>query len=202
MTTESPSAHVYAFDGAMPSVRPPVRVRSSPVREWSGTSDSMTENMASCRATSTVRCVSGARDASSAPVPPARVRSRSKSIMTAPNAACIPAIESPMLTPTRTGGRSGSPTRARKPEWASATAAKPGREDSGPVCPNADTRTRTRSGLAASSTSGPSPHRSRVPGRKFSSTMSASRTSARTAARPSSERRSSTAERLFRLIVR
>ena len=187
----------------MPSVRPPVRVRRSPVREWSGTSDSMTENIASCRATSTVRCASEARGASSAaPVSRVRARSRSKSIMTAPNAACMPAIESPMLTPTRTGGRSGSPTSARKPEWASATAAKPGRDDSGPVCPNADTRTRTRSGLAASSTSGPSPHRSSVPGRKFSSTMSASATRARTAARPSSERRSSTAERLFRLIVR
>ena len=49
----------------------------------------------------------------------------------------MPAIESPIETPTRTGGRSGSPTSSRRPPNASATAANPGRCDIGPVCPNA-----------------------------------------------------------------
>ncbi len=77
-----------------------------------------------------------------------------------------------METPTRTGARSGSPTRLRNPPYASATAAKPGRSDSGPVCPKAEMRVMMSSGLASLSTSGPRPHFSSVPGRKFSSRMS------------------------------
>ena len=60
----------------------------------------------------------------------------------------MPAIESPIDTPTRTGARSGSPTSSRMPPKASATAANPGRLDNGPVCPKAEIRVITRSGLA------------------------------------------------------
>ena len=111
-------------------------------------------------------------------------------------------MESPIETPVRDGGRSGSPTSSRSPPIASATAAKPGRCASGPVWPNAETRTSTTSGLARSSASGPSPQRSSVPGRKFSSTTSDRATRPSTASRPASVRRSSTTELLLRFSVR
>ena len=49
---------------------------------------------------------------------------------------------------------------------------KPGRFADGPVWPNPLTRARTSRGFTAESSSQPSPHRSSVPGRKFSSTTS------------------------------
>ncbi len=104
----------------------------------------MTDRTASLSATSTCWSTgpSGAR-------PAAARRSRCRSEVTTPNAAYNPAMESPIETPVRDGGRSGSPTSARRPPWASATAAKPGRGARGPVCPNAETRATTRSGFAA-----------------------------------------------------
>ena len=60
----------------------------------------------------------------------------------------------------------------------------------------------TRSGLARSSSCGPSPQRSRVPGLKFSSRTSDRRTRSSTMRLPSSVLRSSTTDFLLRLIVR
>src|SRR6185437_14539173 len=111
-------------------------------------------------------------------------------------------MESPIDTPVRTGGRSGSPTSSRRPPNASATAANPGRSESGPVWPKAEMRVITSSGLTLSSSSGPSPHFSSVPGRKFSSNTSQCRTRSSTISRPRSVLRSITMDFLLRLIVR
>src|SRR5690606_33588548 len=62
-------------------------------------------------------------------------------------------------------------------------------------------RTMIRLGLIAESCSHPMPHFSSVPGRKFSMTMSASATSLRTIAWPSSDFRSSVSDFLLRLWV-
>ena len=66
------------------------------------------------------------------------------------------------------GGPSGSPVIAANPLIASAIDPNPGCRAIGPNCPKAVTRAMTRRGLAACNSAGPMPHRSSVPGRKFS----------------------------------
>ena len=57
------------------------------------------------------------------------------SAISTPMTPCSEANVSPMLTPTRTGTRPGSPVRWRSPPIASATTPKPGRSRYGPVWP-------------------------------------------------------------------
>ena len=83
-----------------------------------------------------------------------------------------PATPSARASGGRSGGPSGSPFSAAKPLIASASVPKPGRAAYGPDWPKPVTRASTSRGLAAESSSQPSPHRSSVPGRKFSSTTS------------------------------
>ena len=67
-------------------------------------------------------------------------------------------------------------------------------------CPKPDTLTVMHRGLSSARASRPKPIASITPGRKFSSRMSASRTSSVSCARPSSERTSIVTPRLFRFI--
>src|SRR5437588_73882 len=66
------------------------------------------------------------------------------------------------------GGESGNPVIATSPLMASATVPNPGRCRYGPVWPNPEIRRTTRRGFRSIRLSGASPHRSSVPGRKFS----------------------------------
>ena len=83
------------------------------------------------------------------------------------------------------GGPSGSPVMAAKPLIASASVPNPARSRYGPVCPKPEIRTSTSPGLISVRASNPSPHRSNVPGRKLSTTMSAVATSRRKMSAPS-----------------
>ena len=96
------------------------------------------------------------------------------------------------------GGPSASPLIAAKLDIASAIVANPVRPAYGPSCPNPVTRRMTSFGLRSSSTSGPMPRRSSVPGRKFSTSTCASSAKRRRASRPSSDLRSRVAQRLLR----
>ena len=71
------------------------------------------------------------------------------------------------------GGESGNPVIATSPLMASATVPNPGRCRYGPVWPNPEIRRTTRRGFRSRRPSGASPHRSSVPGRKFSTRTSA-----------------------------
>ena len=84
----------------MPGSEPPVRSRTTPAWSYSGTSDSIRLNTDSYSATSTI-CPSPAA------APP--VTSRWRSAIMAPITPCRAATESPIDTPTRTGGRSAKP---------------------------------------------------------------------------------------------
>src|SRR5688572_16413655 len=66
---------------------------------------------------------------------------------------------------------------------------KPGRSRAGPVWPNAEIRTITSPRFTAESSAHPSPHRSIVPGRKFSASTSADAASRFSSACPSGTRR-------------
>ncbi len=98
----------------MPGSAPPVRVRTSPRRSYSGTRLSMTLNTLSTSETSITW---------PAPWP---VLTRSRAIR-APMTPWSEASVSPMLTPTRAGGVLGSPVVKRKPPIDSPMAPKPGR---------------------------------------------------------------------------
>lgn len=108
------------------------------------------------------------------------------------------AIESARPNGGSVGGPSGSPVSAAKPLIASASVPNPGRGEYGPNWPKAVTRVSTRRGLAAFSSSQPRFHFSRVPGRKFSISTSASATSLRRISRPPGVERSSVMFRLLR----
>src|SRR3954469_22052649 len=86
----------------------------------------------------------------------------------------------------------------RRPEIASPADANPGRARSRPVCRYPVTRAETAFGFLAWTSSGPSPHFSIVPGRKFSSTTSADSHRRIAIAWPSASRRLSVTERLLR----
>src|SRR3954469_247465 len=86
----------------------------------------------------------------------------------------------------------------RRPEIASPADANPGRARSRPVCRYPVTRAETAFGFFAWTSSGPSPHFSIVPGRKFSSTTSADSHRRIAIAWPSAARRLSVTERLLR----
>ena len=73
---------------------------------------------------------------------------------------------------------------------ASATLPNPALSRYGPSWPNPDSRTRITSGFAAASSAGPRPRRSRVPGRKPSTTTSLLAARASTRSRPAGTRRS------------
>src|SRR5919199_1521698 len=82
------------------------------------------------------------------------------------------------------------------PPIASATLPKPAFWLYGPLWPKPETRTKIRPGFTAARSSGPRPHFSSVPGRKFSTSRSLRRASSRTSSRPSSWRRSTVPQRL------
>jgi len=98
----------------------------------------------------------------------------------------------------REGGVDGSPTTYRRPPMASPMAPKPACREYGPVCPKPDTRIMISRGLMDDNSLQPRPHFSIVPGRKFSSTKSAFRTSSRRSSCPSAWRRSSVTAFLLR----
>ena len=117
------------------------------------------------------------------------------------NAATTPVSSSVSAMAGKSGWPPGSPLIDDSPDIASAIVAKPARLAYGPVCPKPVTRVMISAGLMASSTSGPSPSRSSVPGRKFSTTTFASTTKARTTARSSAFFRSRAMVRLLRLTI-
>src|SRR3954469_10922681 len=86
----------------------------------------------------------------------------------------------------------------RRPEIASPADANPGRARSRPVCRYPVTRAETAFGFFAWTCSGPSPHFSIVPGRKFSRTTSADSHRRIAIAWPAGSRRLSVTERLLR----
>src|SRR6266540_5981749 len=94
------------------------------------------------------------------------------------------------MTPSRRGGRSGQPFRYVMPPKARPTGLNAARAADGPLCPKPDDRRITRRGLISRSTVGPRSHRSSVPGRKFSTITSLSRTSSSNASRPRGDRKS------------
>jgi hypothetical protein len=85
-----------------------------------------------------------------------------------PNVAVIPAIESAKPRAGNVGGSSGHPLPYAKSLIASASVPQPARCAFGPVWPNPEMRATIRSGLCLRRSSGPNPHFSSVPGRKFS----------------------------------
>src|SRR6266571_938275 len=123
-----------------------------------------------------------------------------KANMTAQVPNC-PATASARPVAGSVGGPAGWPVTWAKPLIASARVPKPGLFLYGPVWPNPDTRTMTRRGLSACSTSHPSPQRSRVPGRKFSVRTSASATSCLRISCPSGVFRSRVTHFLLRLVI-
>jgi hypothetical protein len=132
------------------------------------------------------------------PIPP--WPSRYFSAIRAAATAAMPAMLSARPNDGRVGGRSAGPVWNAKPLIASASVPKPGRCAYGPLCPKPVSLTSTSPGLSARSRSGPSPHRSSVPGRKFSTTTSAHAASRRNTSAPSAHPRSSPTVRLLRLI--
>ncbi len=100
--------------------------------------------------------------------------------------AAIAQIESASPKAGSVGGASAGPVRWAKPLMASASVPNPGRDAYGPSWPKPEIRTSTSPGFASCSTSGPSPHRSSVPGRKFSTSTSASAASRRSTSAPRS----------------
>ena len=96
------------------------------------------------------------------------------------------------------GAPSGSPLSTAKPLIASASVPKPARWAYGPVWPKPLTRASTSRGFTAESSSQPTPQRSSVPGRKFSSTTSERSARRRKMSAPAGFERSSVTSRLFR----
>ena len=129
---------------------------------------------------------------------PAPVRSRAWIASSTPYAVASAVTESASPNGGSVGGPSGSPVAAANPLIASARVPKPGRRAYGPTWPNPVMRAITSRGLTACSSSGPSPQRSRVPGRKFSTSTSASASIRRRTAAPASCDRSRVTVRLLR----
>ena len=117
------------------------------------------------------------------------------------NAPTSPVTSSVSAMAGSKGCPSASPLTAAKPDIDSAIDAKPGRCAYGPVCPKPLTRVSTKEGLMARSSSGPRPRRSRVPGRKFSTTTWASFTRSKNKALSSAFLKSSAMVRLLRLAI-
>src|SRR6478609_2379816 len=114
--------------------------------------------------------------------------------------AAMPAIESARPKAGRVGGPSAWPVRCANPLIASARVPKPARAAYGPVWPKPVMRATTRPGLSSCRTSGERPQRSRVPGRKFSTSTSAVATRRRKTSAPAADDRLSATVRLLREI--
>ena len=99
---------------------------------------------------------------------PSPVRSRWRSATITVNAPASAVTSSVSAIGGSSGAPSGSPLIAANPLIASAIVAKPGRPAYGPSWPKPVTRRMTSPGFRSSSSTGSSPSRSSVPGRKFS----------------------------------
>ena len=115
------------------------------------------------------------------------------------NAAASPVTSSVSAIGGGSGWPSGLPLSATRPDIASAIVANPARDAYGPSWPNPEIRVMTSFGLRARRTSGPSPSRSSVPGREFSTNTSASSSKLSNVAMSSASLMSSTTVRLLRL---
>jgi hypothetical protein len=119
----------------------------------------------------TLKTLSYSATSMTCPRPP--LTSRWRSASSTPMTPCSAASVSPMLTPTRTGTRPGSPVRWRRPPMASPSTPKPGLFAEGPVWPKPLMRSTMSPGLASRSASGERPQPSSVPGLKLSKRLRA-----------------------------
>src|SRR6266850_1564268 len=97
----------------------------------------------------------------------------------------MPATRSPIEFPTFTGGPSGKPVMSMMPPSPCTMRSYPARCASGPDSPKPEIEQYTRRGLRRLSALKPTPSRSIVPGRKFSTTTSLLRARLRRMSRPS-----------------
>ena len=163
----------------------PLRSMSRPWMAWAIIALRPVQNTAACTDTSTNWASPVCRRRSWATI--------------APSAPSTAAWYQVWGTVMRTGRRSGSPLSAIEPPIAASVRSVARWSAYGPVCPNGEMATYTRSGRAARSASKPRPRASITPGPAFSNTKSALATRARRSRRPASSSRSSTTLRLPRL---
>ena len=116
-------------------------------------------------------------------------------------APAMPATPSASPNGGSVGGPSSCPVWWANPLIASINVPNARRSEYGPSCPKPVTRSTTSRGLRCSRTSGPSPHFSSTPGRKFSTSTSASAASSRSSSWPSGVDRLSVTARLLRAIT-
>ena len=113
----------------------------------------------------------------------------------------MPATPSASPNGGSVGGPSSCPVWWANPLIASIRVPNARRSAYGPSWPNPVTRSITSRGLISSSVSGPRPHFSMTPGRKFSTITSASATSSRSSSCPSGRPRFRVIARLLRAIT-
>src|SRR5215217_1405324 len=133
---------------------------------------------------------------------PRPVRSRSISAASTPYAPYMPASRSPIGTPTRCGSSGPEPVSDMRPPSPWAIWSYPARPPSGPSWPKPLIARVTRRGFSSARTSVPNPSRASVPGRKFSNSTSARRSSSASTALSASSLRSRVIDSLFLFVDR